>query len=164
MPLFFLIGDINMTNKADYQTEIERIRLATGCDIIALALVETAENQYELKWKYASGNLNNRFKQIVLQSGRGVAGLVFKTGKPLLMSSISDFLEKDNLFNYPILTLEKLKSIGALPLWHDGRVAGVLLGGFREDLRMTDDLLQCMLEMSVKGIGKLDGRKELMLN
>ncbi|WP_017381406.1 GAF domain-containing protein [Paenisporosarcina sp. TG-14] len=153
-----------MTNKADYQTEIERIRLATGCDIIALALVETAENQYELKWKYASGNLNNRFKQIVLQSGRGVAGLVFKTGKPLLMSSISDFLEKDNLFNYPILTLEKLKSIGALPLWHDGRVAGVLLGGFREDLRMTDDLLQCMLEMSVKGIGKLDGRKELMLN
>ncbi|QBP41082.1 GAF domain-containing protein [Paenisporosarcina antarctica] len=153
-----------MTNKADYQTEIERIRLATGCDIIALALVETAENQYELKWKYASGNLNNRFKQIVLQSGRGVAGLVFKTGKPLLMSSISDFLEKDNLFNYPILTLEKLKSIGALPLWHDGRVAGVLLGGFREDLRMTEDLLQCMLEMSVKGIGKLDGRKELMLN
>lgn len=153
-----------MTNKADYQTEIERIRLATGCDIIALALVETAENQYELRWKYASGNLNNRFKQIVLQSGRGVAGLVFKTGKPLLMSSISDFVEKDNLFNYPILTLEKLKSIGALPLWHDGRVAGVLLGGFREDLRMTEDLLQCMLEMSVKGIGKLDGRKELMLN
>ncbi|MBE3102795.1 MAG: GAF domain-containing protein, partial [Bacilli bacterium] len=108
--------------------------------------------------QYASGNLNNRFKLIVLQSGRGVAGLVFKTGKSLLLTSISDFVENDDLFNYPILSLEKLNSIGALPLWHDGHVAGVLLGGFREDRQMTEELLQLMLEMSEKGIGNLDGR------
>ncbi|MDX1806929.1 MAG: GAF domain-containing protein [Paenisporosarcina sp.] len=147
-----------MTIKADYQTEIDRIRAATGCDIIALALVETAENQYVLKWQYASGNLNDRFKRLVLKSGRGVAGLVFKTGKPFLLASISEFVDKENLFNYPIVTMEKLTSVGALPLYHDGRVAGVLLGGFRESQQMTEELMSRLLEMSESGIGDLDGK------
>lgn len=152
-----------MKNKADYQTEIERLRSATGCDLIALAIVESAENQYVLKWKYASGNQNNRFKRIVLQSGRGIAGIVFKTGKPLLLPEISGFVEKDNLFNYPIITMENLKSIGAVPLWHGGRVTGVLLGGFREESLMTEKLLESILKTVENGIGNLDG-KELTAN
>ncbi|WP_019415038.1 GAF domain-containing protein [Paenisporosarcina sp. TG20] len=152
------------TNKDEYQLEIELIRSTTGCDLIAVALVDNAENQFELKWKYASGNLNNRFKQIVLQSGRGVAGIVFKTGKPLLLESISESVENENLFNYPILTFEKLESIGALPLWHEGRVAGVLLGGFREDRMMTEKLLHHMLEMIEQGIGNLDGKEWVLVD
>ena len=43
------------------------------------------------------------------------------------------------------MTIEKLTSIGALPLYHDGRVAGVLLGGFREDRQMTGELMSRLL-------------------
>ena len=62
----------------EYQLQIEKIREALGCDIIALALVEPAENLHVLKWQYISGNISERIKKVVLQSGKGIAGGVFK--------------------------------------------------------------------------------------
>ncbi|MBT2570122.1 GAF domain-containing protein [Planococcus sp. ISL-110] len=147
----------------EYQLQIEKIREALGCDIIALALVEPAENLHVLKWQYISGNISERIKKVVLQSGKGIAGGVFKNGKPLLVSDVSEFAARDDLFNYPILRLEKLKSIGATPLWHGGRVVGVLLGGFREPHLMTPEKLQMLISMSKSGMGTLDG-KEMMRN
>lgn len=147
----------------EFQLQIEEIRNSLGCDIIALALVEPAENLHVLKWKYISGNISERITKVVLQSGKGIAGGVFKSGKPLLLSDVSQFAAKDDLFNYPILKLENLKSVGATPLWHSGRVMGVLLGGFREPHLMTHERLQMLISMSKSGIGKLDG-KELMWN
>src|SRR5690606_30325747 len=110
-----------MTKLADYQPLIEQIRSAGAYDLVAIALVEPAEYQYLLKWKYASGNLNDRFKKVILQTGKGIAGMVFKTGKPLLLEDTSDLADSANLFNYPILIFERLKSMGAVPLWHNGR-------------------------------------------
>ena len=147
----------------EYQLQIEEIRNSLSCDIIALALVEPAENLHVLKWKYISGNVSERITKVVLQSGKGIAGGVFKSGKPLLLSDVSQFAAKGDLFNYPILKLESLKSVGATPLWHSGRVVGVLLGGFREPHLMTPEILQMLISMSKSGIGKLDG-KELMWN
>lgn len=146
-----------------YQQQIEKIREAIGCDIIALALVQSAEDLHVLKWQYASGNISERIKKVVLQSGKGIAGGVFKNGKPLLISDVNDFTAKDDLFNYPVLSLENLKSIGATPLWHSGRVVGVLLGGYRKPHLMTPDRLQMLISMSKSGLGALDG-KELMWN
>ncbi|WP_088006797.1 GAF domain-containing protein [Indiicoccus explosivorum] len=150
-----------MEIKFNYQNEADRLREKLGCDLVAIALVETAEQQFVLKWQYASGNLNDRFKRIVLQSGRGVAGLVFKTGKPLLLPSVGEFIKKDGLFSYPIIMSEKLQSVAAVPLWNKGRVAGVLLCGCRKEHEITDELLQMMLKTAGEGIGNLDG-KELM--
>lgn len=147
----------------EYQLQIEKIREALGCDIIALALVEPAENLHVLKWQYISGNISERIKKVVLQSGKGIAGGVFKNGKPLLVADVEKFTARNDLFNYPILKLENLKSIGATPLWHSGRVVGVLLGGFREPYLMTPERLQMLISMSKSGVGKLDG-KELMWN
>lgn len=146
-----------------YQLQIEKIRETLGCDVIALALVEPAENLYVLKWQYISGNISERIKKVVLQSGKGIAGGVFKNGKPLLVTDVNEFTAKDDLFNYPILKLENLKSIGATPLWHSGRVVGVLLGGFREAHLMTPERLDTLISMSKSGIDRLDG-KELMWN
>lgn len=147
----------------EYQLQIEKIREALGCDIIALALVQPAENLHVLKWQYISGNISERIKKVVLQSGKGIAGGVFKIGKPLLVADVNEFASRDDLFNYPILRLENLMSIGATPLWHSGRVVGVLLGGFREPHLMTPERLQMLITMSKSGIGKMDG-KELMWN
>lgn len=147
----------------EYQLQIEKIRESLGCDIVAFALVQPAESMYVLKWQYISGNISERIKKVVLQSGKGIAGGVFKNGKPLLVADVNEFADKNDLFNYPILKLENLMSIGATPLWNNGRVAGVLLGGFREAHLMTPERLQLLISMSQSGIGTLDG-KELMWN
>lgn len=150
-----------MDTTEEYQLQIEKIREALGCDIIAIALVQSAENLHVLQWQYASGNISERIKKVILQSGKGIAGGVFKSGKPLLVTDVNEFAARDDLFNYPILKLENLKSIGATPLWHGGRVVGVLLGGFREPHLMTPERLQMLISLSKSGIGSLDG-KEVM--
>jgi len=152
-----------MKNNADHETQLQQFRVEHNFDFVAIALVEPAENQYVLKWKYTSGNLSNRIKKVVLHSGKGIAGTVFKTGKPLMIKNRSEFEQREDLFNYPILVFENLRSMGAVPIWHNGRVAGVLLGGYREADRMSDEKLQILIQTAAKGIGNLDG-KELMLN
>lgn len=152
-----------MKDKVDYQTELDEIRTTLGFDFMALALVETAEYDYVIKWKYASGNLNERFKLIVLRSGRGIAGLVFKTGKPLLLTSVRDQMGPESLFRYPIIKAENLASFGAVPLWNDARVAGVLLGGFRGEEQVDEALLESLKQKVKDGIGDLNG-KELLLS
>lgn len=151
-----------MNNEVDYQLELDQIRAICGYDLMALALVEPAEYHYVIKWKYASGNLNERFRGIVLQSGRGIAGMVFKTGKPFMFSSVHEDVPQDALFNYPIIRTEQLTSIGAVPVWNDTRVAGVLLGGFRDEQRVTRQSIQTLLELTGRGIGELNGKGFLL--
>ncbi|OMC97213.1 GAF domain-containing protein [Paenibacillus sp. FSL R5-0636] len=152
-----------MNNKVDYQIELDRIRAALGYDFMSLALAEPAEYDYVIRWKYASGNTNDRYKRIVLQSGRGIAGIVFKTGKPFLIPSVQTDVKPDTLFNYPITKMENLNSIGAVPVWNDARVAGVLLGGFRGERQVTAEMLRDLDRVARKGIGDSNG-KELLLS
>lgn len=152
-----------MINKVDYQIELDQIRVVLGYDFMSLALAEPAEYDYVIRWKYASGNTNDRYKRIVLQSGRGIAGIVFKTGKPFLIPSVQNDVKPDTLFNYPITKMENLNSIGAVPVWNDARVAGVLLGGFRGERQVTIEMLRDLDGAARKGIGDLNG-KELLLS
>lgn len=152
-----------MNNKVDYQIELDQIRAALGYDFMSLALAEPAEYDYVIRWKYASGNTNDRYKRIVLQSGRGIAGIVFKTGKPFLIPSVQKDVNPDTLFNYPITKMENLISSGAVPVWNDARVAGVLLGGFRGERQVTAEMLRNLEATVRKGIGDLNG-KELLLS
>ncbi|KAA8998371.1 GAF domain-containing protein [Paenibacillus spiritus] len=152
-----------MDKEADLQRELEHLRGALGYDFMAIALPEPAEEQFVIKWRYAAGNLNERYRRIVLQTGKGVAGIVFKTGKPMWLPSVQEAISDENLFHYPIINLEKLKSLAAVPLWNDARVAGVLLGGFREPERVTESHLEEMLKWAKKGIGDFNG-KEWMSN
>ncbi|WP_238654838.1 GAF domain-containing protein [Paenibacillus piscarius] len=152
-----------MISKVDYQTRLDQIRAALGYDFMSLAFAEPAEYDYAIRWKYASGNISDRYKRIVLQSGRGIAGIVFKTGKPFLIPSVELVVQPDTLFNYPITRMENLNSIGAVPVWNDARVAGVLLGGFRDERQVTAAMLSDLEAMVRGGIGDLNG-KELLLS
>ncbi|MNO31044.1 GAF domain protein [compost metagenome] len=125
----------------EFQQAIDSLREVFDFDFASIALVQSAADQFVLTWQYVSGNLNNRYKRIVLHSGKGVAGRVFKTGKPMLIANIKTDLELNDLFNYPIIVSEQLQSVCAVPLWKEGRVVGVLLVGFRGEDRITDSLI-----------------------
>lgn len=142
-----------MKNKSAFQLELDRIRSNLDFDFMGLALAESAEYNYVIKWKYVSGNKNDRYKRIVLQSGKGIAGMVFKTGKPILIPSMDQYAESDCLFNYPIVQSESLRSVGAVPLWKDERVEGVLMGAYRDERQVTEEMLQHLEELTRKGIG-----------
>ncbi|AXI01000.1 GAF domain-containing protein [Sporosarcina sp. PTS2304] len=121
----------------NFQAAIDQLKERLEADFIGLALVDLNKYYHELKWRYVAGNSNLRYRKIVLSSGKGVAGLVFKTGKPVLVEDAEELMESRDLYNYPIVVFEKLKSFGAIPLFHDDHVQGVLLVGYRQPKKMT---------------------------
>jgi len=124
----------------NYQFEIKQLKEHFDFDFVALALVQPAEFQYELKWVFAAGNKSDRFKRIVLQTGKGVAGHVFKSGKPMLVTDTAGILEEKELFNFPIVVAEELTSFGAIPLFKYNRVKGVLLVAYRDNRKITAEV------------------------
>lgn len=123
-----------------FQQKMDALREALGFDFASLAFANSAADGFVITWQYASGNLNTRYKRIALQIGKGIAGIVMKTGKPMLVSDVQTMLTPENLINYPIVRSEKLTSLVAVPLFQHERVSGVLLAGFRGERRMTEPL------------------------
>ncbi|MER2089780.1 MAG: hypothetical protein ABS920_08580 [Sporosarcina sp.] len=85
----------------DYQQEIVHLRELFGFDFVGVALVQSVELRSVMKWVFATGNRSNRFRRIVLQTGKGVAGQVFKTGKPFLVE------DAEKIFTTARLSLRK---------------------------------------------------------
>lgn len=133
---------MNEKQPFNFQLEIERIKKDFDFDLVALALVHPAEQRFTSRWEYITGNKSNRYKRIMLQTGKGVAGVVLKTGKPLLISDVGSMLDGDDLYNYPIVVAERLTSFGAIPLYKYNRVKGVLLAAFRDDRVVTDEVFK----------------------
>ncbi|WOV84549.1 GAF domain-containing protein [Sporosarcina jeotgali] len=132
----------------DYQQQVEEIRQAMQCDFVALALVQSEERHFQIRWEYASGNLSQRFRRIILQSGKGVAGIVFKTGKPIFAPEAEKYCTKEDLYSYPIIAAEQLESFAAIPLFKYNRVKGILLAGCRKNNCMSFEkfeLLQSLI-------------------
>lgn len=122
----------------NYQQEIERLKELFRFDYIGIALVQSPERRFELRWVYVTGNRSERYRRIKLQSGKGIAGLVFKTGKPIFVEDADEKWSAGDLFNYPIVQVEGLKSLGAIPLYQDNRVKGVMLVGYRSGRQLTE--------------------------
>ena len=122
-----------------YEQKIKRLRSQFGFDFIALALIQSGKHNFAFKWEFAVGNQSNRYRRIVLQRGKGVAGNVFKTGKPLLVTDVENQLGKSDVFDYPIVDAEGLTSFGAIPLYKSNRVNGVLLVAFRSERKITPE-------------------------
>lgn len=153
---------MNDEPRYNYQKEIDTLRSRFGLDFVSVALVQPAEDRFVLTWQFVSGNINNRYKRIVLHSGKGVAGVVFKTGKPLLMKNVKMNVGSKDLFNYPIIMAERLQSLGALPLWSYNRVMGVLLIGFRQENALTEALFHSIQEDIGPEFGSLYVKERVM--
>ena len=151
-----------MVNKkilTDYQLAIDQLRNMFDFDFVALTIVNNIDDSPILKWQYAAGNLNNRYQRVVLHSGKGIAGTVFKTGKPMLVKNVDKEIPKDELFCYPIILAEHLKSIYAVPLWETYRVVGVLLVAFRRQDSFTDLSFDKFQQYIVKGFCSFDTKE-----
>ncbi|MCD3219164.1 nitrate respiration regulation accessory nitrate sensor NreA [Mammaliicoccus sciuri] len=122
-----------MSNDFDFQEQLDLIRSTYGVDFVGLAMTSENSAHFHIKWQYVSGNLNHRYQNIVLRSGRGIAGIVIKSGKPIEIRDLKESPYHDQLFNYPIVQSEQLTSLLAIPLWKKYRVYGVLLLGQRDD-------------------------------
>ena len=131
-----------MNNDIDFQEVISDIKDKYEADLVALAFIQPAQLEYVLTWQYAIGNINNRLRRIVLQTGKGIAGQVFKSGKPLIVRNVFDEYPSKDLFNYPIIVSEKIKSFCALPLYKKNKVQGVLLLGYRAEDKVTTELYE----------------------
>jgi nitrogen regulatory protein A len=123
----------------NYEQEIERLKELFGFDFVGIALVQSPERRFELRWVHVIGNRSERYRRIKLQSGKGIAGLVFKTGKPMFVGNADDEWSAGDLFNYPIVSVEGLKSFGAIPLYKYNRVKGVMLVGYRSGGQLTEE-------------------------
>ena len=137
----------------NYQQQVEEIRLAMGCDFVALSLVQPEERRFQIRWEYASGNMSQRFRRIVLQSGKGVAGIVFKTGKPIFAPNTHDYYKNEDLYNYPIIIAEQLESFAAIPLFKYNRVKGVLLAGCRKKNCMSYEKFELLQSLVAPTFG-----------
>src|SRR5690625_3786863 len=113
---------MNKMNEDRHQSIINQLREQLDYDFVSLAFAQSAADRFVLTWQYAAGNLNNRYRRIVLQTGKGIAGIVFKTGKPMLIPNVQNFTSHDELMNYPIIVSERLNSLVSIPLFQYGRV------------------------------------------
>ena len=146
-------------NFTDYQLAIDQLRQQFDFDFVALNIVNTIDDSPILKWQYAAGNLNNRYQRVVLHPGKGIAGTVFKTGKPMLVKNVDEEIPKSELFCYPIILAENLKSIYAVPLWENHRVVGVLLVAFRKQNSFTDTSFEKFHHYITKGFCSFDTKE-----
>lgn len=99
-----------------------------NCDFVGLAI----QNQKgpDIRWHYAAGNENEKYKRITVRYGKGIAGKVILTGSPM---SINNFPENisGKATEYPIMLAEKLVTSYGVPILCKGSPKGVLLVGRR---------------------------------
>ncbi|MCL1797716.1 MAG: GAF domain-containing sensor histidine kinase [Eggerthellaceae bacterium] len=112
-----------------YQQVVEETYATYGFDFVSLGL--TAFIGAPLKWIYGAGAADERYKRIVLPPGRGIGGIVIKSGKPMMFLDIDRQIDPREYSSYPIVFAEDLRSFCALPLTKQGRVVGALLCAFR---------------------------------
>lgn len=118
-------------------------RTVLQCDFLGVALAGAAPGGgREIRWHFVSGNLNEAYRNIRLQKGRGIAGMVWKTGRVQQDEDIH--LKKEIIMEYPIARLEQLDAMLAVPIVMDEQVRGVFAMGYRGEHRFTHSEQEAM--------------------
>ncbi|MEH6904425.1 GAF domain-containing protein [Neobacillus drentensis] len=114
----------------------DRLMANVGCDFVALAMQN--EVGPDVRWHYASGNLNDKYKRITVRFGKGIAGKIISSGSPMLMKDFpKDVIGK--VTDHPIMLAEKLVSTYAVPLFFNDVPKGVLLIGNRKTTSFSEE-------------------------
>ncbi|MHC5227810.1 GAF domain-containing protein [Enterococcus sp. LJL99] len=124
------------------QQKIEQLKQELEVDFVSLALssVNEVTKIREIRWNYVAGNTNQNYERIRLQVGKGIGGIVWRTGRGYQATNLQDMPEK--LVELPITRMEKLETVVAYPVLKSGQVYGVLLAGYRTVRNVPDTLLQ----------------------
>jgi nitrogen regulatory protein A len=113
------------------QQKINQIKKELEVDFTALALSEINPTTHvrDIRWQYVAGNTNQHYTRIRLQVGKGIGGIVWRTGRGYQATNLQKQPEK--LVELPITRMEKLETVIAYPVWQAEEVKGVLLLGYR---------------------------------
>lgn len=139
-------------------------RLDLSVDFLSIAMNTSKTSLKEIKWLFASGNRNNRYQKIVLQVGKGIAGIVWKTGRPMAVTNLKNEMN-GTLEEYPIAITENLISILAIPILIDQEVMAIFLGGYRKETQLEkiklEQLEKISTELAPKLIQFINGKDNL---
>lgn len=105
------------------------------CEFVALALQN--EVGPDVKWHYAAGNLNDKYKRITVRFGKGIAGKIISSGSPMMLTDFPNGII-GKVTDHPIMLAEKLVSTYAVPLFFHSAPKGVLLIGNRKMKTYTE--------------------------
>lgn len=114
-----------------------------GCEFVALALQN--EVGPDVRWHYASANLNDKYKRITVRFGKGIAGKIISSGSPMMITNFPNGVI-GKVTDYPIMLAEKLISSYAVPLFFNAVPKGVLLIGNRRTTTFTEQDQQYVRE------------------
>lgn len=98
------------------------------CDFVGLALQN--ESGLDVRWHFAIGNLNDKYKRITVRFGKGIAGKVIMTGSSMMIEDFPNGIQGKPT-EHPIMLAEKLISSYAFPIFLGGAAKGVLFVGER---------------------------------
>ncbi|MBD2847660.1 hypothetical protein IDH44_20915 [Paenibacillus sp. IB182496] len=129
---------------SDLGAYIEEVRQRTASDFAALALPLPGGGRYS--WQYASGNLNMRYRQMLVRRGKGLPGRALLLDRLVVWDGNGDAGE-GHLGDSPIVLAERLLAAAALPLPLVADRRAVLLAGLRTP---GCELTAWLLELAVQ--------------
>jgi nitrogen regulatory protein A len=135
-----------MTVLGELQVVIEmcdKIKDTVHCEFVGLAIQN--EMGPDVRWHYATGNLNDKYERITVRFGKGIAGKVISSGSALMITDFPNGII-GKVTDYPIMLAEKLVSSYAVPLFFQDIPKGVLLVGNREPYTFTTNEQQQIKE------------------
>ncbi|OMF04387.1 hypothetical protein BK127_33855 [Paenibacillus sp. FSL H7-0331] len=108
---------------------IDHLRISSSHDFAALALPREDGRTYA--WYYASGNLNHRYKGMVVKRGKGLPGLAWRLGEAVISDSSSTDIGGEKL-DCALMTAEGLHAAAAVPIGPLASPSGIIIVGARQ--------------------------------
>ncbi|WP_262682010.1 hypothetical protein [Paenibacillus baimaensis] len=127
---------------------IDHLRISSSHDFAALALPREDGRTYA--WHYASGNMNHRYKGMVIKRGKGLPGLAWRLGEAVISDSSSIDTAGEKL-DCALMTAEGLHAAAAVPIGPLAAPSGIIMLGIRQARLYTTTELQyldsCAIEV-----------------
>ncbi|MEQ4719458.1 LuxR C-terminal-related transcriptional regulator [Nonomuraea sp. B19D2] len=141
-----------------FQTAVGRLRRATGLPV-AFGGVVGGRSQGVTLTEF-SGTLTGALRGLVVSAGNGLGGRVITTARP---GAVDDYTADPRIsheYDKPV-NLEGLRAIAAVPVTVDGTVSGVLYGGIREPLSISDRVMDAMTQVAQRVSFEMTVRREV---
>lgn len=126
----------NSVNNQQIVKVCESILTQISADFVGLAL-QNSEGP-DIRWHFAAGNRNEKYKRISVRYGKGIAGKVISTGSPITINKFPEDISGKAL-EFPIMLAEKLVYAFAVPVFYKGAPRGVLLVGRRTEKPISEN-------------------------
>ena len=125
--------------------EGNRLKRDLSCDVVGLALQNRAG--LDITWPCVIGHRNEKYKYITVRYGKGIAGKVISSSRPMEITSFPNgILGKST--DYPIMLAEQLISAYAVPLLCGDSPKGALLIGYRNMHFFTEEEKSQVIEVA----------------